>query len=245
MQIAQENVVQFVGYSLRPSILVFEYCELNIDGEFVHTVSQVLEIWNDDESYNFLERLDISIQSTKGLKALHDLSMIHKDFKPANLLVSGTTDRICVKLTDFDDVYDLKTVAKTNQTKLNGFQGFTLAYCDSEICLQRVSELSLKSDIYSWAITIYEIFAGVSTPWIKILPSTSDVLLLNALAANKRPPLQDISDKYSKSNSDFICATISKSWDSDSNKRPTISKVTYKMIFVKFFSIHKISIIYL
>ena len=53
LQIAQENIVQFLRYSLRPSILVFEYCELNIDGEFVHTVSQVLEIWNDDEKYNF------------------------------------------------------------------------------------------------------------------------------------------------------------------------------------------------
>ena len=53
LPIAQENIVQFVRYSLRPSILVFEYCELNIDGEFVHTVSQVLEIWNDDKKYNF------------------------------------------------------------------------------------------------------------------------------------------------------------------------------------------------
>ena len=53
LQIAQEKIVQFVRYSLRPSILVFEYCELNIDGEFVHTVSQVLEIWNDNEKYNF------------------------------------------------------------------------------------------------------------------------------------------------------------------------------------------------
>ena len=145
-------------------MLLFEYYELNIDGEFVHTVSQVLEIWNDDDKYNFLERLDISIQSTKVLKALHDLTIVHKDFKPESLLVSGTTNKICVKLTDFDDVYYLKTVAKLNQTKLNGFQGFTLAYLDSEICMQRVSELLLKSDIYSWAITIYEIFAGMSTP---------------------------------------------------------------------------------
>ena len=98
LQIAQENVVQLVGYSFWPSILVFEYCELNIDGEFVHTVSQVLEIWNDDEKYNFLERLNISIQSTKGLKAPHDLSIVHKDFQPENVLVSGTTDKICVKL---------------------------------------------------------------------------------------------------------------------------------------------------
>ena len=98
LQIAQENVVQLVGYSFRPSILVFEYCDLNIDGEFVHTVSQVLEIWNDDGKYNFLERLDISIQSTKGLKAPHDLSIVHKDFQPENVLVSGTTDKICVKL---------------------------------------------------------------------------------------------------------------------------------------------------
>ena len=98
LQIAQENVVQLVGYSFWPSILVFEYCELNIDGEFVHTVSQVLEIWNDDEKYNFLERLDISIQSTKALKAPHDLSIVHKDFQPENVLVSGTTDKICVKL---------------------------------------------------------------------------------------------------------------------------------------------------
>ena len=112
LQIAQENVVQFVGYSLRQSILVFEYCELNIDGEFAHTVSKVLEIWNDDEKYNFLERLDISIQSTKGLKALHDLSLVHKDFKPENLLVSGTTDKICVKLTDLNKSDKVKWISR-------------------------------------------------------------------------------------------------------------------------------------
>ena len=87
---------------------------MNIDGEFVHNVSQVLGIWNDDEKYNFLDRLEISKHSTKGLKTLHDLSIVHKDFKPENLLVFGTTDKICVKLTNFDDVYNLKTVAKTN-----------------------------------------------------------------------------------------------------------------------------------
>ena len=74
-----------------------------------------------------MERLDISIQSTKGLKALRDLSIVHKDFEPENLLVSSITDKICVKLTDFDDVYDLKTIAETNQTKLTRFQEFTLA----------------------------------------------------------------------------------------------------------------------
>ena len=66
-----------------------------------------------------------------------------------------------------------------------------------------------------------------------VLPSANDFLLLNALAANKLLPLQAISDKYAKNDSDSIYATISKSWDSDSNKRPTISTVSFKMIFVK------------
>ena len=45
------------------------------------------------------------MQASLGLKVLHDTKIIHKDFKPSNLLVSGMTDNKKVKLSDFDDLF--------------------------------------------------------------------------------------------------------------------------------------------
>ena len=54
VSLEHKNVVQFLGYSLRPSALGFDYCKLMIENEYIHNVAELLEIWNDDEKYVFL-----------------------------------------------------------------------------------------------------------------------------------------------------------------------------------------------
>ena len=76
-----------------------------IDGEVIYNVSQLLSVWNDNELFIFSSRAGIVMQASLGLKVLHDTKIIHKDFKPSNLLVSGMTDNKKVKLSDFDDLF--------------------------------------------------------------------------------------------------------------------------------------------
>ena len=106
-----KNVVQFLGYSLGPSTLGFEYCQLMIENEYIRNVAELLEVCNDDEKYVFSDRMNIVMQAATGIKALHDNKIIHKDIKPTNLLVSGLVDIIKVKVSDFDDLYEIKNVS--------------------------------------------------------------------------------------------------------------------------------------
>ena len=102
-----DNVVRFYGYSFIPSALAFEYCELIREDEVIHNVAELLDIWNDDESFIFKERKEIVLQAAKGLQYLHNNGIIHRDFKPGNLLVKEVAKTIVVKVLDFDDLYVL------------------------------------------------------------------------------------------------------------------------------------------
>ena len=129
------------------------------------------------------------MQASLGLKALHDMQIIHKDFKPSNLLVSGMTENMKVKLSDFDDLFILKNMTAAIQTSINTLFGCTLMYTKmntNKICQQTVASPSFETDIYSWAISTSEIIAGVPTPWSDVLLVSNDKLLLDALKVKKR-----------------------------------------------------------
>ena len=74
----QENINEFLGYSFKPTAFGFENFELIIDGEVINNASELLEMWNDDDNFNFEQRLDILIQALKGLQFLHDKKIIQK-----------------------------------------------------------------------------------------------------------------------------------------------------------------------
>ena len=202
-----------------------------IDGEVIHNVSQLLSIWNDDELFIFSSKANIVMQASLGLKALHDMQIIHKDFKPCNLLVSGIADNIKVKLSDFDDLFILKNTTTATQTNINTLVGCTLMYTANEICQQIVVSPSFETDMYSWAISTFEIIAGVPTPWSDVLPVSNDTLLLDALKVNKRPSVANIIKTYAKDESDQIIPLICKCWDPDPNKRLGIDEVIIFMYF--------------
>ena len=46
LQVESEFIVKFIGYWIRPSAFLFEYCHLNVDGEVINTVSQFLDVLN-------------------------------------------------------------------------------------------------------------------------------------------------------------------------------------------------------
>ena len=123
-------------------------------------------------NYSFFQvQASILMQASLELKALHDMQIIHKDFKLSSLLVSGMAENIKVKLSDFDDLFILKNTTPATQANINIFAGCTLMYTANEICQQIVSSLFFETDIYSWAISTFEIMAGV--PNTKVRCSTS------------------------------------------------------------------------
>ena len=84
------------------------------------------------------------MQASLELKALHDMQIIHKDFKSSSLVVSGMAENIKVKLSDFDDLFILKNMTPATQTNINIFVGCTLMYTANEICIKLYHPSFLK-----------------------------------------------------------------------------------------------------
>lgn len=107
--------------------------------------------------------LDVAIQFAWGLHFAHEQGLIHQDVKPANVLL--TPDGL-VKVTDFG-------LAKLGRASgpavgdaalnilVSSGAGMTPAYCSPEQAAQM--PLSRRTDIWSWAVSVLEMFTGEVT----------------------------------------------------------------------------------
>jgi WD40 repeat protein/serine/threonine protein kinase len=119
-----------------------------------------------------LERiLDIAIQFTWGLAYAHERGLVHRDVKPANVMLEPDGQ---VKVTDFglagarvalgegidERVADLSPLVSSG--------GMTPAYCSPEQAEaeaargagQQPPALTAATDVWSWAISVLELFVG-------------------------------------------------------------------------------------
>jgi serine/threonine protein kinase len=104
--------------------------------------------------------LDVAIQFAWGLHYAHERGLIHQDVKPGNVLVD--TDGT-VKVTDFGLAKARALAGETQmssagQSILVTSGGMTPAYCSPEQANGK--PLSRKTDIWGWAISVFEMFAG-------------------------------------------------------------------------------------
>jgi serine/threonine protein kinase len=109
--------------------------------------------------------LDISIQFARGLGYAHERGLVHQDIKPANALLTrdGT-----VKITDFGLAKARGSAGERPgpggaQSLLVSAGGMTPAYCSPEQA--RGLPLSRKTDIWSFGLSVLEMFTG-GVNWI-------------------------------------------------------------------------------
>jgi hypothetical protein len=92
--------------------------------------------------------LETARQLCAGLHAVHQAGILHRDFKPANVMIDG---RGKARLTDFG-------IAGLESELKEGAVAGTPAYMSPEQITGK--ELTARSDIYSLGLVLYEIFTG-------------------------------------------------------------------------------------
>ena len=104
--------------------------------------------------------LDIAIQMAWGLQHAHTQEVIHQDVKPANVIL---TPEGIAKVTDFGlararAITDEATATGKLRSILVSHGGMTPAYCSPEQA--RKEPVTRKTDIWSWAVSLLEMFVG-------------------------------------------------------------------------------------
>jgi predicted ATPase/signal transduction histidine kinase len=102
---------------------------------------------------NLSEFFAIAIQTAQILSELHQNRVIHKDIKPANLLINPTTKQ--VKITDFS-IASLLPKETQVLTSPNGLEG-TLPYMSPEQTGRMNRGIDYRTDFYSLGVTFYQL----------------------------------------------------------------------------------------
>jgi PAS domain S-box-containing protein len=100
--------------------------------------------------------LPIALQLLDTLNQLHQQRVIHKDIKPANILIHPETKQI--KLIDFSIASLLPRETQEIQNP-NGLEG-TLAYLSPEQTGRMNRGIDYRSDFYSLGVTFFELLSG-------------------------------------------------------------------------------------
>jgi predicted ATPase/signal transduction histidine kinase len=115
-----------------------------------------LKEYMNSECLKISEFLPIAIQITNILHQLYQNRVIHKDIKPANILINPDTKK--VKLIDFSiaSLLPKETQQLQNPNILEG----TLAYFSPEQTGRMNRGIDYRSDFYALGITFYELLTG-------------------------------------------------------------------------------------
>ena len=121
------------------------------------------------------QAFELSIQVAEGLQAVHDVGVVHRDLKSANLMLD-TSGRI--RLMDFGLAKKESEHTLTTGQSIVG----TPAYMSPEQA--QGMKVDTRSDIYALGVVIFELFTGR-------LPFNAPSLALALRHLNDEPPLDD------------------------------------------------------
>ncbi|MBT9159618.1 MAG: Serine/threonine-protein kinase PrkC [Dehalococcoidia bacterium] len=146
----------------------FEQVPYFIESEFGGTS---LDAWFDQHgvSADRAARLQLIADAADAVASAHEVGVLHKDLKPANLLVYGESGNWHPRLTDFGsgrllDAARLEALGITQlgltrtQSLMSDSQSGTLLYLAPEIIAGRAP--TIKSDLYALGVMLYQMLVG-------------------------------------------------------------------------------------
>ncbi|MCP4714959.1 MAG: protein kinase, partial [Deltaproteobacteria bacterium] len=145
-----------------------------VDGGDLHAWIVNGTLYRDGPEVALARMIDIAIQFAWGLQHAHDQGLVHQDVKPANVMMTANG---IAKVTDFGlakahSIVDERVAAGGGKPQNSAATcgGMTPAYCSPEqarivrkaqegVPLDRCGKLTPASDIWSWAVAVFEMFA--------------------------------------------------------------------------------------
>jgi len=162
---------------------------------------ETLKSFITDKTFELSSFLHIAIQLASTLAQLHQCNIIHKDIKPANILINLPTRQ--VKIIDFSiSSYLSKENPNPSNPKL--LEG-TLAYMSPEQTGRMNRSIDYRTDFYSLGITFYEMLTG-QLPF-----QVNDSLeLVHCHIAKTPTPPQEINSQVPQVVSDIVMKLLAK-----------------------------------
>lgn len=102
------------------------------------------------------EALRVFVGLLRGVQALHDMGLIHRDLKPGNVMLEVAEDGLWARLADFGLVKDLTRVERQTMT---GMAMGTPAYMAPEQ-LKDASRVDHRADLFSLGCILYQMLTG-------------------------------------------------------------------------------------
>jgi hypothetical protein len=184
-----------------------EYCNAGSLQKLLTTSSNKLQL---------VQRLKILLDVSKGMEHLHENGIVHADLKTSNILLSTkdaeTPEEFSAKVSD----YAFQTIRRTPGTYLAAEYGNqSWRYQAPEVFRGESTE---KSDVFSFAMIIYEVFVG-KVPFFDI---AAPKVPGDHLVGGRRPGAEAMIP-----NSSVLMVGLTKRcWDQDPNRRPSFGEVS-------------------
>jgi HEAT repeat protein/tRNA A-37 threonylcarbamoyl transferase component Bud32 len=143
-----------------------------------HSLDKEIKELQDGKSLNVKRSLKIIWDVCRGVSAAHQVSVVHRDLKPPNILIN---DQGVVKIVDFG-VAAVTSDMSTRLTRVGTIIGTPTYMAPEQV---RSRGIDARTDIYSLGVIMYELFTGRP-------PYTGDemAVLFQHVEGNPVPPRQ-------------------------------------------------------
>ncbi|KAI9207298.1 kinase-like domain-containing protein, partial [Polychytrium aggregatum] len=170
-----------------------------------------------DNTVTVEDKLRLLYQVASGLAYLHGRRIVHGDLKAANVLLDNSFNAV---VADFGLSSTKHTSASFNRTRIHRPDGGTEGYMAPEMFDEDdPSGSSLKTDVYSFAITMYEVLNDSKPVWVTANgQAMKPAQILSQIFQNKRPKRLD-------GVPDDIWLLIESCWAQEPADRPSFSEI--------------------
>ncbi|MDD2409601.1 MAG: protein kinase [Bacilli bacterium] len=138
-------LIEVYNYDENNNSYIMEFCD--------YTLKDYISKNNNKDFLTFNKRKNIALQFLRGIKILHNNSLLHRDISLNNILIKEYDDNTCiVKISDFGLIKDLNSDLTKTDSEIRG----TII----DDTLVSFKDYQIKNEIYSIGIVLYFIFTG-------------------------------------------------------------------------------------